>query len=393
MSNYNISVVFISNFINHHQAPLADEFYSVIGNNYKFIVNESIPASFVKTGYPDFSDRPYLIKAYENDKQLAKAKKIANEADVVIIGSAPDFFITERLKQNKLTFRYSERWIKNVDYHLFSPRLIFKRLYYNTRYRNKNFYMLCASAYTCNDVSLYGAFPNKCYKWGYFTKVKTLEISKLLLKMREFEKIKILWCGRMLSCKRPEFAVLLGKHLRDQGYINFEINIIGEGEQFNKVKTMIKENNLFSYVHLSKFIPNEEVLKKMQESHIFLFTSNRQEGWGAVLNESMSNGCAVVASNEIGSVPFLIEDGKTGLIFNSKDINSLFNKVKKLIDNKSLREYISKNAYEQMKNMWSPKNAASNFLLLSKSLLNNEKIEISHGPCSKANKIKSKYIL
>ncbi len=42
----------------------------------------------------------------------------------------------------------------------------------HSRYRNKNVYMLCASAYTSADFSLVGAYRNKSYKWGYFPEVK-----------------------------------------------------------------------------------------------------------------------------------------------------------------------------------------------------------------------------
>jgi glycosyltransferase involved in cell wall biosynthesis len=45
---------------------------------------------------------------------------------------------------------------------------------------------------------------------------------------------------------------------------------------------------------------------------VFIFTSDRNEGWGAVLNEAMGSGCAVVAADLIGSVPYLIEHKKMG---------------------------------------------------------------------------------
>ena len=43
--------------------------------------------------------------------------------------------------------------------------------------------------------------------------------------------------------------------------------------------------------------------------------SGRKEGWGAVVNEAMSSGCAVVADAEAGSVPYLIENSKDGFIY------------------------------------------------------------------------------
>jgi glycosyltransferase involved in cell wall biosynthesis len=58
----------------------------------------------------------------------------------------------------------------------------------------------------------------------------------------------------------------------------------------------------------------EAVRDHMEAADIFLFTSDFNEGWGAVLNESMNSACAVVASHAIGSVPFLLKDGENGFI-------------------------------------------------------------------------------
>lgn len=54
----------------------------------------------------------------------------------------------------------------------------------------------------------------------------------------------------------------------------------------------------------------------MRESHIFIFTSDRGEGWGVVLSEAMANGCTVVASNKIGAAPFLVKHKKMACYFN-----------------------------------------------------------------------------
>ena len=54
-------------------------------------------------------------------------------------------------------------------------------------------------------------------------------------------------------------------------------------------------------------MPNAKILQEMRKHEIFLFTSDRNEGWGAVSNESMSNGCMLVGSDGIGSIPFLVK--------------------------------------------------------------------------------------
>ena len=101
----------------------------------------------------------------------------------------------------------------------------------------------------------------------------------------------------------------------------------------------------------------------MEESEIFLFTSDRNEGWGAVLNESMNSACAVVANCAIGSVPFLLNNGDNGYIYKDGDVDDLYNKVKSLLDNADERKCIAKNAYATMVDEWNAENAAQSALI------------------------------
>ena len=113
-----MTVTFFTNFINHHQVHVADEMYRHLGADYTFVATEEIPLSFKNSGYPDYSDRPYLLKAYL-DENREEALRLGEESDIVIIGSAPDIYIKKRLKLNKLTFRYHERWFKKNYRRLF----------------------------------------------------------------------------------------------------------------------------------------------------------------------------------------------------------------------------------------------------------------------------------
>ena len=97
----------------------------------------------------------------------------------------------------------------------------------------------------------------------------------------------------------------------------------------------------------------------------------------------MSSACAVVASHAIGSVPFLIKDGINGLIFKSRSNQSLYDKVKWLIDNPSERRKISREAYFTMKNVWCAETASENLIELSKALIMGMDTPINNGPCSK----------
>ena len=380
-----MKIVFVTNYINHHQVHIADEFYKILGDNYTFISTMEMYEFRKQLGYPDFSDRPYLIKAYMSEEMKLKSLQLAYDADVVIIGSAPEEYVTERIKAGKLTFRYSERWFKTKPWYLSGPRAWVNFYKNHIRFKNKPLYMLAASAYTANDVYAIGAYKDKVYKWGYFTAVpedfsvegsgqddSTLEILP-----------KIMWCSRFLKLKHPELPVMLAAKLKQNGY-KFIINMYGSGEELDATKALTQDLDVEDVVSFCGNLPNQEILSEMRRHQIFLFTSDKNEGWGAVLNESMSNECAVAASNRIGATPFLIKDGENGMIFESENLDSLYSKVKALLDDEDLRKTISHNAYKTMSEMWNPKNAAQRFIELVKTLQMGGDTPFVDGPCSKA---------
>lgn len=386
-----MKIVFITNLVNHHQIPLADELYRMLGDDYTYIACEPLPDWLIKGGYDPSLDRPYVIRAYKSEEEMSKACRLAYESDVVIIGSAPDSFIVNRLKDNKLTFRYTERYFKNRPWYFPDPRVFINFYKNHFRYRNKNFYMLAASAYTANDVYHMHCYKDKVYKWGYFTRVDNfaLEASQKLDASSAESAPHLMWCARFLRWKHPELPVLLAARLKSKGY-KFALDMYGSGEELENTKQLALNLDVGDVVSFYGNLPNDQILKKMRKSEIFLFTSDKGEGWGAVLNESMSNGCAVVASSMIGSAPFLINDGINGLLFKSENLDSLEEKVSYLLDHPKERIEMAKNAVMTMRNEWSPKIAAQRFMYLVEQLLHGSDSEFKEGPCSKAYPYKSK---
>lgn len=381
-----MKIIFISNYLNHHQKPFCDEMYKILGDDYKFIATSKIAEERLKLGYKAIEEESYLICANEDNKNYCI--KIISDADAVIIGSAPDFYIKNRIKENKIIFRYSERPLKKgVELLKYIPRFI-KWHYKNPIF--KKIYLLCASAYTYYDYSRFCLFKNKAFKWGYFTEVKKYnDINKLIQKKK---KNSILWVGRLIQLKHPEYALKVAKKLKEEGY-TFEMNIIGDGPMLNDLKKTIKKDKLEKCVFLHGSVPSSDVRKFMEDNQIFIFTSNKMEGWGAVLNEAMNSACAAVASNVIGAVPFLLNK-KNGLIFKSGNVDDLYIKTKFLLDNQKQRIEIGINAYKTMENLWNPKIAAERLIKLTDKMINNMDYNIfSEGPCSKSKIMKDYEIL
>lgn len=376
-------LVFLSCYLSVHQEPVCVKLYERLGQDFCYVATEPMRQERVEMGYPDLdSTYPFVIKAYENETQEKRARQLTLDADVVIFGSAPMNYIEERLKEGKLTFCGFERLYKTEVQRWKIPIHAIKL--YMKYGRHRSLYLLCASAYTAADYARTHTFVNKAYKWGYFPEVKEYKSIDVLLSQKG--TASIMWAGRFINWKHPEYVVEVAKRLREDGY-EFHINLIGNGEKLTEIKNLIQQADLQEQVVFLGAMSPDQVRIHMEISQIYLFTSDRNEGWGAVLNESMNSGCAVVASDAIGAVPFLINDGKNGLVFRSGDVDDLYQKVKFLLDNPNECSSLGKNAYVTMMKLWNAEIAADRLLNLSQKLLQDEKhpYPYSEGPCSKAD--------
>lgn len=374
------SLSFVSCYLSIHQVPLCNELYKRLGDNFHYIAVDKIPDWRIKSGYTDLdSQYPYVVKAYENENE---ALAIAEKSDVLLIGSAPDKYIEKRLKDNKLTFRCSERFYKKGYSIKTLPHDIVSSWIHHKRFQKRPLYMLCASAYTAADCSRFGNYKGKLYKWGYFPPLIVHNLDSLFSLKRENETVNILWAGRLIGWKHPEIAIELAAYLKQKKLL-FSLDIIGNGDMEKPVEHMIKERDLSDRVRLLGAKTPEEVRRKMEQSDIFLFTSDYNEGWGAVVNEAMNSGCAVVACNAAGSVPFLITNNENGIVFTNGDQNSVNTSVEKLIRDNSFRVQLGKRAYETIYNTWNAREAANRLVELISELPDNS-IPYIDGPCSPA---------
>ena len=377
-----MKLAFYCNHLNHHQVRVADELYRLLGSEYVFISTEPRNNKSLKGGV-DYSSRPYCILAGESREAHDKAMELARTAEVCVFGACSQEYAVERASQKDcgLSFEMGERWLKRGWINVLSPTLRRWWMNYMRYYHNKPFYKLCSSAFVAQDDNRLGAYLGRHFKWGYFTGVDCDFDVEASSDVSTTEITPLMWCSRFLSWKHPELAVKMAQRLKEDGF-GFVLDFYGCGEVEQKTRDMVTRLGLDDVVRFHGAIPNDQVLKEMRRHKIFLFTSDRFEGWGAVANEAMSQGCALVGSDAIGSVPYLIDQCLNGMIFKSGDVNSLTDCVKALITNQSLLEDIRYNAIETMQTIWSPAVAARNLLQLIDDIKNGRPCSIEAGPCS-----------
>lgn len=383
-----MKVTFISNFLTHHQVPFCLEMKKRLGDNFKFVSTVKIFQWRLDLGFKDLDkEYDFVVRAYENEEEYNKAKQLSLESDVVIIGSTTDELIEERLKQDKITFRYRARIFIFLDGFF---KTIFNKekmkLFYNRhiKYRkNKNLYLLTANAYGANDFNLFGLYKNKIYKWGYFLETNKYNIDQLIKEKEKNEKIEIIWVARFIKWKHPEIVIKLARNLKMQNY-NFNIKMLGTGILEDKIKEKIKKEHLEDVVEVVGQVPSDKVKDYMEKANIFIGTSDSREGWGAVINESMNAGCVVIANQKMGSVPFLIKHKENGFMYNT--YKELENSVKIAINDEEIRKRLGTNAYKTITEDWTSNIATRNLMELFESITNGKEIEIKDGPASKARK-------
>lgn len=385
-----MKVTFVANFMNHHQLPFSLEMQRLTDGGYTFVAFDPLAEEQRNLGYYDMNALPFIIRAYENEAEYNRAMDVILNDDMVIFGSCPDEVVAKRAATGKPFIIYSERFFKKGTYRRFIP-ITYKKIYNRLlRYENHDVSIICSSAYLPYDIKLLRK-KFEIYKWGYFPQVSEYDIEKLIEKKKQNEKIIIAWTARFISWKHPEVPVMIAEKLKQAGY-DFQLNMIGVGPLLEKTKEMVKSKGLDDYVNLLGSKTPDDVRKEMDKADIFMVTSDFQEGWGAVMNESMNSACAVVANHGIGSAPFLIDNGKNGFVYKNGNIEDLYKKVKYLCDNSEKRIEMGKAAYETITKQWCAENATRRLYNIIKAKV--EKTEepvYKDGPCSKAEIITHKY--
>ena len=348
-------LTFVSNYLNHHQIPFCEAMLAR-GTDLHFVQTEKLDGERARMGWKDASARPYVLD-WERDRESVREHILSD--DCVLMGWAPaaEDLVEERLLAGKLTLRMSERIYKDGQWKAVSPRGLADKFRRYTRFAKKPYYLLCAGAYVGSDFSLVGAFPGKKLTWGYFPEVREIRPEELFERRRARAVPELVWSGRFVDFKHVETVLWLAGRLASENE-RFHLTIAGGGEGEEEFRGQIREKGLERFVTVTGFTGPEQVRSVMEQGDIFVFTSDAGEGWGAVVNEAMNSALAVVASNEAGAVPSLVEHGRNGLMYPCRDREKLLQDVRELLHDAALRERLSLAAYETMRDMWNAGQAA-----------------------------------
>lgn len=104
-----------------------------------------------------------------------------------------------------------------------------------------------------------------------------------------------------------------------------QLVMCGDGSELEKVKKFQSEHPDTRRVILPGRVSRELIPDYFRAADVFVLPS-LSEGSGNVLLEAAACGCPTIGSN-VGGIPDYIEDGKTGLLFESRNVQQLAEKI------------------------------------------------------------------
>ncbi len=326
---------------------------------YKEISN-NFPVTFTFFSYGDEED--YKYEKYFNEFEIVPIYSLLSKSNNRVIRFIKSFRIPFLLK-NKLKnisiiqqHQLMGSWISIISKFLNNIPLYTRTGYdmyefsikENKSPLKQNFYKLLTS-FTLKNSDIYSVTSRCDYKFlneNFKTENMKIKIRPNwvdIYSTKEFSsryKNKILTVGRISEQKNYFYLLNEMKHISE----NFELDIVGDGPLFQKLKNYSKDNNL--RVNFFGKISNEELLD-LYQSYAFFVTASSFEGNPKTVLEAANSSCILIAS-DIPNHRELIKSGENGFLFELKEGN-LSKLISEIIDNNYDLDEISRTASKKVR--------------------------------------------
>jgi len=268
-----------------------------------------------------------IIKKILNYYLFHKAfKLLPNNFDIVHTNSSVTHIGDYLAEKFKIPHIWHLREYGSADYNL--------KYVYSKKYVEKRYIRAASCVAISNDILSYykNLFPS-CNFIKIYNGIKPCEKVERI-QNNIFEIVRFCCVGLICDGKRQLDIVKAAKKLVETGLLNFHILFIGTGDKkyLKSLNDYINVNKLQQYI---TFLGHQnDVFSVIRNEHIGVITSNR-EAFGRVTVEYMFNSMPVIGAASGGTVE-IIQNGKTGLLFDPGNVEDLCSKMKYFIENKQM---------------------------------------------------------
>ncbi len=150
--------------------------------------------------------------------------------------------------------------------------------------------------------------------------------------------------------KEKGYEILKNVIIGEKWDNNVKFVIVGDGDYLEKMKEEISYSHMKDNVVFTGF--RKDIDNVLKSGDIFLICSLHETLCMSVM-EACQYKLPVVATR-VGGIPEIIEDGENGYLVNTYDVAGFIEDLKRLIENKELRENLGKRGEEIVKEKFNP---------------------------------------
>lgn len=126
-----------------------------------------------------------------------------------------------------------------------------------------------------------------------------------------------LFVGKLIEKKRPN---LLLKAFKLAALDRVCLVFVGDGPLRSQLEKIAGKN---PQIHFEGFVNQTELPDYYAASDCLVLPSASEETWGLVVNEAQATGLPAIVSDEAGSCPDLIDEGRTGWVLRRPEVDEL----------------------------------------------------------------------
>jgi len=158
---------------------------------------------------------------------------------------------------------------------------------------------------------------------------------------------RILFVGRLNYYKGVEYLV------DAMAQVEGTLLIAGDGNRRDSLEERTSEAGLNDRIHFLGRVPDEKLDYLYDAADIFVLPSvAASEAFGIVQLEAMAFGTPIVNTALPTGVPWVSQDGETGLTVPPRDTTALADAISRLLDDGQLRRELGENAAERVERMF-----------------------------------------
>lgn len=177
-----------------------------------------------------------------------------------------------------------------------------------------------------------GFDTERVFPFGYFR--ASNHRPQIGARSRVSERSEVIFVGQLIHRKGVDVLLEAMVPLFDQ-HSNLFLSVVGAGIEAQALETCAHALGVQDRVNFEGTIGSDKIQARLVSADVLVLPS-RWDGWGMVVNEALSAGVPVIASDRCGAAD-LVRQGVNGYVFRSEDVEDLRSCLCKFLENVDAR--------------------------------------------------------